>query len=135
MPEPVNRDWIEAELRSLREYANEEQKRVNERFLQVNELRQQVLEERGVFVRHEALASVSDRLARLEQTYIARTEYEALGSRVFLIEKQGITRTEYDQHGGRIGKLEALGPIIVLVAGVIGAVIGGLVIKYFSGGA
>jgi len=116
--------WIQSELRALRDIAVAEQKRVNDRFAQVNELREQVLQERGVFVRHEALASVSDRLARLEQTYINRSEYDVLTARIVTLERQGITRPEFESHGRRLGKLEALGPLVALIATVIG---GGIV--------
>lgn len=122
-PEPINRDWIDAELRSLRDIVTAEQQRVNERFAQVNELREQVLLERGVYVRHEALEVLSSRLARLEQNYINRAEHDVLTGRVFQVEKAGITRTEFDAQSSRVGKLEALGPLVALIATIIGGVI------------
>jgi hypothetical protein len=134
MPEPWNRDWIEAELRALRELIIAEQKHVSDRFHSVNELRQQVLEERGVFVRHEALNAISDRLARVEQTFIGRPEHDMLANRLFSVEKSGITRVEWDDHNKRLGKLESFGPLIVIIVGAIASVTGGIIVYFVTRG-
>jgi len=119
-----NRDWIESELRALRELVQVEKDHVAQRFTQVNELREQVLQERGVFVRHEALNSLGDRLAHVEQVFIARADHEALIGRVVMMERQAITRAEFEGLARRISKLEALGPVIALITGVVGALMG-----------
>jgi hypothetical protein len=105
MPEPTwSRDWIESELRAVRNAIATEQTRVNERFATVNELRKQVLDERGVYVRHEIVSALIDRVAKLEG--------------------QAINRDDHERLANRVGRLEALGPVIALVAAGLGAGLG-----------
>ena len=97
-------EWIKAELRGLRDLAEREREHVVQRFDEVNKLREQVLQERGVFVRHETLGALEARVNKLEQNVINRSEHDRLLSRV--------------------GKLEALGPLVALVAAIVGTVAG-----------
>jgi len=129
-------EWIKAELRGLRDLAEREREHVVQRFDEVNKLREQVLQERGVFVRHEALTIINDRVARIEQTYITRADHDQLANRLFAIEKDGITRKEFDTHGARLGTIESKVPIMTLVAGILGAIAGavvsGLILHFFG---
>ena len=114
MAEPwdANKQWIETELRALRDIVQVEKDHVAQRFENVNELREQVLQERGVFIRHEV--------------------HDALAERVYTLERTGVSRTDFDRLANRIGKLEALGPLIVLIVGVVGTVIGYFVAHYIG---
>ena len=104
MSEPDPSEWIKAELRGLRELAERERQHVVQRFDEVNKLREQVLQERGVFVRHETINALADRVNKLEAT--------------------GITRDDHERVVTRVNKLETLGPLVALIAAVVGTVLG-----------
>ena len=55
-----------------------------------------------------------------------RTSSALAGSigRVVMMERQAITRAEFEGLARRISKLEALGPVIALITGVVGALMG-----------
>ena len=78
MREVALREYLEMRLHALREYVDlrftDEQRAkqlavedITARFAQVNELREQVLQERGMFPRVEVIDLLRDRIGRLER--------------------------------------------------------------------
>jgi ABC-type anion transport system duplicated permease subunit len=127
-----NREWIESELRALRDRAIAEQEHITQRFSEVNKLREQVLQERGVFVRHETMDALRMRVERLEQTGITREDHERLVDRVAAIERAMVNRDEHNIVMEQLAKLQSRVPILLAVAGIVAAMIGYLLENYFN---